>query len=141
MAFRATNFLTLTLDAIHIRYEDLLDDFDVQFGEGVYTRNNFTVNNATEVHFGVEYILTIAERFLALRAGVYNDPEHTIRFTGSTGNGFFDFLGKAQFPGDDEQIHMTGGLGFIVNDHLQVDTAANIAEKDTQLSLSAVYRF
>ncbi len=140
-AWKATNFLTVTLDVIHIRYKDLLEDFDILYYHDTYTPDNFTVENATEVHAGVEYILALGERFLALRAGIYNDPEHIIRFTGTTGDPLRDISGKALFPGGDDQIHVTGGLGLVINEHLQIDTAANIADKLMQLSLSAVYRF
>ncbi len=141
VAFRATGFLTFTLDVVHIRYEDLLKDFDIVTDPYVYTKENYSVENATEVHFGVEYILALGERFLALRAGIYNDPDHTIRFTGTTGETVFDIAGREKFLGGDDQIHVTGGLGLVVNDRLQIDTAANIAGRYTQLSLSAVYRF
>ncbi len=141
IGFRATDFLIFMLDVVHIRYEDLLEDFDILFGEEAYTKENYTVDNATEVHVGAEYILPLGERFLALRAGVYNDPDHTIRFTGTTGNPSVDLLGKALFPGGDDQIHVTGGVGLVVNNHFQIDSAADIADKHTQFSLSAVYRF
>ena len=75
--------LTLTLDVVHIQYEDLLEDFDILY-RMYTTEENFSIDNATEIHFGVEYRLPIGERILALRGGVYNDPDHSIRFTGTT---------------------------------------------------------
>ena len=140
-AFRVTDFLTLTLDAVHIRYEDLLEDFDIVMDPSEFTKENYTVDNTTEVHFGVEYILTLEERLLALRAGVYNEPDHTIRFTGTMEDPTFDIIGRELFPGGDDQIHITGGLGLVISDRFQIDTAANIADRSTQLSFSVIYRF
>lgn len=137
VAFRATEFLTFTLDVVHIRYEDLLEDFDIIVSPDKYTKENYTVDNATEVHVGVEYIIPFGNRFLALRAGVYNEPDHTIRFTGTTAYPVY----REILPGGDDQTHFTGGLGLVVSERFQVDTAANIADNSTQLSLSAVYRF
>ncbi len=141
VAFRISDFLTFTLDVVHIRYEDLLEDFDIVGEAGVYTKENYIIDNATEVHVGVEYILALSERFLALRAGIYNDPDHTIRFTGTTGETVFDIAGREKFSGGEDQIHITGGAGLVVNEHFQIDTAANFADKMKQLSVSVVYRF
>ncbi len=132
---RPIDDLTLTLDVIHIQYEDLLEDFDIVISPGDRTKDDYTVDNATEVHFGVEYVLALGERLLALRAGVYNDPDHTVRYTGD------DSTGKVFFPGGDDQFHVTGGVGLVVSERFQIDTAANIADNNRQLSLSAVYRF
>ncbi len=147
VAFRATEFLTVTLDVVHIRYEELLDDFDIVStlaGSSTLplsSTENYTIDNGTEVHAGVEYIIPFGNRFLALRSGVYNEPDHTIRFTGSTGDPRIDIFQREISPEGEDQIHITGGLGLVVSDSFQVDTAVNIADKSTQLSLSAVYRF
>ncbi|MCP4396516.1 MAG: hypothetical protein GY801_04260 [bacterium] len=141
VALRPTGFLTLTLDVVYIHYEDLLEDFDIIFGPNVYSKENYTVDNATEFHAGAEYILKLGEQFLALRAGVYNNPDHTFRFTGTTGDPESDRLGKETFPSADDQIHLTGGVGLVVGDHFQIDAATDIADKSTQLGLSAIYRF
>ena len=140
IAFRATDFLTVTLDVVHIRYEDILEDFDILAGT-YYTTENYAVDNVTEIHLGGEYILPFGDRFFALRAGIYHEPDHTIRFTGTTGDPALDLEEKEKFPGSDDQMHITGGLGLVVSEHFQVDTAANIAAKSTQFSISAVYRF
>jgi long-subunit fatty acid transport protein len=141
VAFRATDFLTLTLDVVHIQYEELLEDFDIGLDPHAYSKGNFTVNNVTEVHFGVEYILTLGERYLALRAGIYTDPDHAIRFTGTTEDPVKDIAGRETFPGGEDQIHVTGGLGVAFSKQFQIDAAANIADRNKQLSISAVYRF
>lgn len=134
IAFRLSDFLTCTLDVVHIRYEDLLEDFDLVFPQDV-TKDEYTIDNATELHFGVEYIIPLGERLLALRTGVYNEPDHTIRYTGQ------DAGTRELFPGGDDQIHVTGGIGFVVNEHLQIDTAGNFSDNTQQFSISAVYRF
>ncbi len=140
-AFRATDLLTLMLDVVYIRYEDLLEDFDIVIDPVRFTKENYIIDNTTEVHIGIEYIIPFGERLLALRAGGYNEPDHTIRFTGSTGDPVYDIIGRERFPGGEDQIHITGGVGLVVSDRFQIDTAANISDKSTQLSLSAVYQF
>jgi long-chain fatty acid transport protein len=172
IAFRATDFLTFTLDVVHIQYEDLLENFDVlldletvTYDEHPWeidivngdvgnvrridvllhpetiTKENFTINNATEIHFGVEYISPLGKRLLALRAGVYNEPDHSIRFTGTTTDPMNEIAEKEKFPGGDNWIHFTGGVGLILNEQFQIDMATNIADRNTQFSVSATYRF
>lgn len=139
LVIRPRDNLTFTLDVVRIEYEDLLEDFDLIIG-GI-PKANFTVDNATEIHFGMEYTLEIGKRLLALRAGAYTDPDHAIRFSGTTEYAIIDIIGENRFPGSDDQIHITGGVGLVVSEKFQIDTAANIADNNKQLSVSAVYRF
>jgi long-chain fatty acid transport protein len=141
LAFRPNDVLTFSLDIAYIKYEDLLKDFDIMYYTDSLTSDNFTVDNATELHVGVEYILAFDNRIVTLRAGGYTDPDHTIRFTGTTGEVERDSKIKLLFPGGDDQFHVTGGLGIVFNEHLQVDAAADIADNIQQVSVSAVYRF
>ncbi|MBD3308295.1 hypothetical protein GF339_17795 [candidate division KSB3 bacterium] len=143
VAFRAVDTdrhsLLFTMDVIHIRYEDLLEDFDILLGETYLDEDDYTVENVTEMHVGMEYEFKYPEqaplRSLFLRAGIYSEPDHTIRYTAD------DIDEKQRFPGGEEQIHYTGGVGLVINEHIQIDTAANIADNNTQFSVSAVYRF
>jgi hypothetical protein len=135
VAFRATDFLTFTLDAVHIQYKDLLKDFDVPGYIGLGHPEEYVVNNATEIHIGVEYILPLGKEFLALRAGIYNDPAHNIRRYSDS------YEPMTYSPRGEDQIHVTGGLGIIHSDRFQIDTAVDIADKRKQFSFSMVYRF
>ena len=133
VAFRVTDLLTFTLDVAHIQYRDLLKDFDTV--DVIGTEDSYTINNATETHFGAEYFLILGKTFLALRAGIYNDPEHNLRYTDSFAES------AAHHPEGEDQIHVTGGLGLVLSDRFQIDTAMDIADKRKQFSFSAVYRF
>lgn len=145
IAFRPSDTLTLTLDVMHVRYKDLLEDLDILYETDYLTADNFTVDNATEIHFGLEYLLVVAERIVTLRAGVYDDPAHAIRFTGAAQPGvsssFVTNAYRNRFAGGEDQVHVTGGLGIVFNEHLQIDAATDIADNLKQVSVSAVYRF
>lgn len=143
LAFRPNDTLTMTFDAVYIQYEDLLKDFDIisqEYGD-VVTVESFTVNNAIELHFGLEYVLVLAERIVTLRTGVYNEPEHAIRFNGKA----TDYDGvqayRSRFPRGDDYVHVTGGMGMVFNERTQIDAAMDFAENRQQFSVSAVYRF
>ena len=171
LAIKPRDSLTFTLDVVHVQYEDLLEDFDVIFPNFTDERN-FTVDNGTEIHFGMEYEIEMGERLLFLRAGIYNDPDHSIRFTGTTegkiretlaplsaqyaNNPYaltliedyiqdqtqaYDNVNKSLFPGGEGQIHITGGIGLIISQHLEINTGINYSEYNSQLSVTGVYRF
>lgn len=146
IAFRPSDSLTLTIDAVHIRYEDLLKDFDVLYKDEL-SPDNFTVDNVTELHLGVEYILVLPDpeaehyRTVTLRAGVYDVPDHAIRFTGKADSSFDTQAYRSRFPGGEDQVHITGGIGIMFNKFTQVDMAADIADNVQQVSVSLVYRF
>ena len=171
LAIKPRDSLTFTLDVVHVQYEDLLEDFDVIF-PNFTDEQNFTVDNATEIHFGMEYEIEMGERLLFLRAGIYNDPDHSIRFTGSTEDKIrdalspitiqyendpfsqaliedyiqdqtqaYDNINRSLFPGGEDQIHLTGGIGVIISEHLEINTAVNFSEHTGELSVTGVYRF
>ncbi len=51
----------------------------------------------------------------------------------------YELLIKSYFPAA-TILHFTGGVGLVMNEHFQIDTA-NIAENNKQFSISTVYRF
>ncbi|MBN2286676.1 MAG: outer membrane protein transport protein [Tissierellales bacterium] len=127
--------LQLTMDILYIRYQNLLKDFDIIL-EGSES-DDYEIDNATELHFGIEYGLKFNSliQALYLRMGAYNDPDHGIRYAGP-----FQLV-RDLFPGSKEYIHLTGGIGVVINKKFQIDSAVNLAESGTQVSLSSVYRF
>jgi long-subunit fatty acid transport protein len=138
--WQAKDTLIFTFDVVHIEYEDLLEDFDSLYR--IPPEENFTVDNVTEIHLGVEYTMALGERrFLALRAGTYYEPDHIIRFTGTTGSEVGDIFSRTLYPGGEDQIHVSGGLGLAIGKHFQIDTAVDVADQVKQLSVSAIYRF
>jgi long-subunit fatty acid transport protein len=144
VAFRATDFLTFTLDIVRIYYTELKEDFDIVLDRGEYEQYyrkdlDFIVDDATEIHFGGEYLLVLGKRVLAVRAGIYNDPDHTIRYTGD--DEVYRDEATFLFPGGEDQIHLTGGLGFVLNESFQIDAAVNASDNVVQWSVSSVYRF
>ena len=42
---------------------------------------------------------------------------------------------------EEDQVHVTGGLGLTFGTHVQVDLAADFSDLADVVSLSAVYRF
>ncbi len=92
------------------------------------------LDDADELRLGAEYVLIHRQPVLALRGGVWLDPDHRFRFVGP------DPLTRAAFsPGDDE-VHFAAGLGLAFRT-LQIDAAVDLSDPVDTASISVIYTF
>ena len=148
---RLSNNLMLSFDVVRVEYSDLVkgldrnlveDDVPVARDEFPYSGwvdgdnvHDLVVEDATEYHFGVEYLILFNELLIPIRAGIYNDPAHVVYTTVEN-----ESL-KRLFPEGKNYLHGTLGFGFVIRDEIQIDLAANYSKNLTELLLSAVFRF
>jgi long-chain fatty acid transport protein len=92
------------------------------------------IDDGDELHLGVEYARLQAVPVIAFRAGIWLDPDHSIR--GPRDNPLL----SAFFPRGHDELHYTAGLGVAV-ERLQVDLGIDLSELSDTASLSAIYRF
>jgi long-subunit fatty acid transport protein len=106
--------------------ETLDDDLDL----GV----ELAADDGDELRLGVEYAFIDLKPVLAIRAGVWRDPDHRFRSISS------DPEHQALFqPGEDE-FHVAVGLGLAFKT-FQIDLAADFSDLVDTFSLSAIYSF
>jgi long-subunit fatty acid transport protein len=106
--------------------ETLDDDLDL----GI----ELAADDGNELRLGAEYAFLDLKPVLAIRAGVWLDPDHRFRSISS------DPEHQALFqPGDDE-IHFAVGLGLAF-ESFQIDLAADFSDLVDTVSLSAIYSF
>jgi hypothetical protein len=106
-------------------------------------RNDFAIDDATEFHAGAEYVFPAGKNQVAVRGGVFTNPNHDLKFVGSK-NGFgqvvdalFNFV-----PADkNSETGFTFGGGFVAGGSFQVDGAYLVSDFFNEFSLSAVVRF
>jgi long-chain fatty acid transport protein len=140
IAYRLFDRLTITLDVVRIRYSQLLENMQIIFrspGQPLSRPEQYKLDDATEVHFGAEYIFFIRRIPLAVRAGFFTDPDHKIRYTGPAADVFLHSV----FPGGKDQVHVTGGVGIVPIPGLQIDFAVNQSDTVQEFVISTVYRF
>jgi long-subunit fatty acid transport protein len=133
VSLRPTGALTISFDIVRVEYSDLMENFQAWLGGAAAV--DFDINDGTEYHGGIEYILMVKSKPLALRAGAYLDPEHQMRYTGE------DAFLRLNFPEGDDEVHYTFGFGFVPSSHLQLDFAGNLSDSSDEYVVSAVYRF
>lgn len=146
VAFRPAEALTITADYDRIRYSELarhsVDIFTdpVRFPNNVQPVQQLVVNDANEVHLGIEYVLTRLKFPLALRVGGWLDPDHKVRFQGATTTSDQQTLSTLFRSGKDE-AHVSGGFGVVFGERFQVDAAYDYSKFVSIGSLSGVVRF
>jgi hypothetical protein len=115
---------TLGLEWDRVGYSSLLDGAsgDLELADG------------DELHLGVEFVFSQWTPVLALRGGVWIDPDHRIRYTGA------DYISRALILAGEDQVHLAAGLGVVVGE-FQVDLAVDSSETVTTASMSVIYNF
>ena len=149
LSYRATDFFLIMLDVQRVFYSQLVDNFvDFNGLDGLYQ----TVDDVTELHFGMEKIMPriAAGKTLILRAGYWLDPYHAPLnnfddnqlLEGDYADGsdvnFRDAFFLHQFKKDVE--HFNVGLGLGLSKSMHMDFAADYSTDTLRFSLSAVYR-
>ncbi len=98
-----------------------------------------TLDDADELHLGVEYVFAHKQPIFVLRLGAWLDPDHLFRFSGGDGS-LDDTLARAIQTGGDDELHVSAGVGIKLQ-HLQVDLAVDLSDLRDTASLSAIYSF
>ncbi len=141
--YRAHGRLNLAFDLFRIEYSDILsgndlniaadDEFNEQLGiyEDADGRPDLTVEDATEVHVGIEWLVRIRKLglLLPLRFGMYTDPGHRIHAVSENPDL------RRLFPEADDRIHFAFGTGFVFKNG-KVDVAVDSAKGYSQIFLS-----
>lgn len=127
----------INFDIQRVQYSDLLDDFVITLS-GISQKpvpEEFTVDNATELHVGAEYMIPYEDWLFAVRAGVYTDPEHAIVYTGA------DPALLLLFPKGEDATHVTFGGGVVLSENYQIDAAVDWSKNAKAFVISTVARF
>lgn len=138
VSVRPTDFLTVSVDYDRVRYSQLTDKFtDISVPANSV---NYNAKDSNEVHFGVQYTIPVGSSVIALRAGLWHDPAHGVRYTGETTTAD-QVVQSSAFTGGKSEMHYAGGLGLVIGEHVQIDGAYDSAPAVRTASASIVVRF
>jgi long-chain fatty acid transport protein len=146
ISYRPTDVLTLSVDAVWIRYSQLTDKFVLTISEDAAKDSDFKVDDGFEFHGGAEYVIFLKSVALVLRGGVYVEPDNRIRFSGNVNDStdpnriFSRQLLAGLFQKGDSYVHGTFGLGLVLSNSFQVDFAGNLSSVSDELIGSLVVR-
>jgi len=115
--------LTVSFEWDRVLYSELIDPDPDE-----------TIPDADEFHLGGEYAFLRSRPVIALRLGIWLDPDHRIRATQGD-----DLFRAFLSPGSDE-IHYAFGVGAAF-ERFQIDLGADFSDLRDTLSLSAIFSF
>jgi long-subunit fatty acid transport protein len=116
---------TVSFQWDHIEYSSIPKSLELE---------DQTADDANEWHIGAEYVFLDSTPIIAMRLGVWLDPDHQLRATSD------DPYTRAVLPRGADEMHFSLGLG-IATPRFQVDAAADFADNVNTLSLSVIYNF
>ena len=93
------------------------------------------LDDGHELRLGAELVFAGVTPVVALRAGVWVDPDHRIRFTGTD-----EPLDLAIFRRGSDEVHFALGAG-VAFERFQIDAAVDLSDLVDTVSLSAIYGF
>jgi len=141
-AYTPNEVWTLAIEATYIDYSRITKEFHAPYAYPggdvtvIQRKNDFEAEAVVEVHLGFEYITKFRQYPLALRAGYYFDPAHDIEYRGA------DATSQVIYPGGEDVQHLSGGVGILFRETLQVDLALDVADDDSyRLAISLAYRY
>jgi long-subunit fatty acid transport protein len=126
-----------------VEYSTMFDSFEGTVVGGIDEDADLEVqlaaDDADELHLGAEYAFLESKPVIALRLGVWLDPDHRFHST-ETGTGDDDLLHRALFPSGDDEIHVSVGVGLAFT-RFQLDIGADFSDLVDTVSLSVIYSF
>ena len=117
--------LTLSFEWDHIGYSAIFDSL----GE---TSSEEFIADGNEYRLGGEYAFLQSRPLLAVRAGVWRDPNHQVQSDRD------DFVIQALVGEGDDELHYALGFGAAF-EHLQVDLGVDLSDRQDMLSVSGIY--
>jgi hypothetical protein len=94
-----------------------------------------TVDDADQLHLGAEWVFLQSRPLVAIRAGIWHEPDHQTRANDNAD----DFTRAHLRPGDD-QLHYALGVGIALK-NFQVDGALDFSDAVNTGSLSVIFGF
>lgn len=144
IAFRPTPALTVALDWDRVEYsalsENVVDLFTVPGGDPDPTVQDLRIDDADEIHVGLEYQFVDLKFPLSLRIGGWLDPDHRLTYVGPT-NTANERVNAVLFREGEDDEHITGGFGIVFGSHFQLDVGYDQGDRVETGSVSGVFRF
>jgi long-subunit fatty acid transport protein len=127
-------------DYDYVRYAQLKADF-LDFQAIASNRaDRVRIDNGHEWHGGVEYQRLNGRVPLALRGGIWSDPDHVPRYVAAGTPDEEDVLLAATLPGGHHLVHYTFGLGVLAAG-VEINGGADLSSAANYATMSAVFRF
>jgi long-chain fatty acid transport protein len=92
------------------------------------------IDDANELHLGAEYVFLKSNPLIAIRGGVWHDPDHRFHYLGD------DPFSQALYQQGEDLLHVTAGVGIAFS-RFQIDLGADLSQNANVVALSAICSF
>ena len=131
VAYRSPNgSLTVGFEWDLVEYTVILESLDSPLAD----IENVSVDNANELHLGGEYVFLEAHPLIAVRGGLWHDPDHRFRSHSD------DPFARALYPQGADALHVAVGVGVAFR-RFQIDIGVDFSDEVDQFAVSAIYSF
>jgi long-subunit fatty acid transport protein len=139
LAFRSHDGrLAVGFEWDRVEYSSIFDSFDPVVIESIDDDLDLGIelvaDDGNELRLGAEYAFLDLKPVLAIRAGVWLDPDHRFRSISD------DPEHRALFQSGEDEVHVAVGVGLAFKS-FQIDLAADFSDLVDTVSLSAIYSF
>ena len=138
--------LLLLADIRRVTYSRLREDFITdQAMEPTDIRDRVRVNDGTEFRAGIQYTLETLAWLPRFRAGVWSDPDHSVRWVEGppadhpATRAKEELMGVALSTGK-RLTHFTGGIGLTFSPTFEWNFGADFASSTTNISTSVIVK-
>ena len=135
VAIRPLQGLTFALDVNRVTYSDLNEFIQTQVRFQPTQGSLYSVDDATEIHFGAEYVATRFRITPIVRGGVWHETDHAVQYAGD--DPFY--AASSTLAGD--ITHVAIGGGIVPNQRLELNGGLDFSERGNTFSFSAIVRF
>ena len=142
-SFPVGNAFLITAEYTRVFHSQLKSEYVdslARQGESRDRVDRFTIDDANEFHFGVEYLLPIPKR-PALRGGFWFDPDHAVHYAPTAAYDLLDERVATSLSSGRDLWHYTLGTMIAVHPRVDISVALDLSSRSTIISTSASIRF
>ena len=134
-AVRPFDGLTVAVDVNRVTYSDLEPFLRAQVRFTPSDAELYSIDDATEVHLGGEYVITALGFLPAVRGGFWRESEHSVTYSGT------DVLYQATGTLAHAVKHYSIGGGVAPSQRFEVNAGFDFSDRANTMSFSAIFRF
>jgi len=122
--------LTVGFEWDRVEYSVILETLDSELVDA----SAASIDDGNELRLGLEYVFLASTPLIAVRGGLWRDPDHRFRYEGD------DPFARALYQPGEDALHISIGAGIAFS-RLQIDIGADFSDTVDQFAVSAIFSF
>ena len=132
--------VSISADYAFVAYSQLLRTFVELQAVSSGRERQLSIRDGHEWHLGAEWVVSREAPQPTLRAGVWRDPDHAVRYIADGSDPQLDLLLTTILPGGTDLMHYTLGAGLSFSTRFEINAAADLTSRSRYVSVSCIVR-